>query len=666
MKKYGLLFLFLLPLTSSFAQSSEVKRADKLTAEFRFAEAAELYEKGIKADSSSLAVKEKLAMVYGLMGDYARAEAIYQEIVQDTLADSLNLFNYAQVLRRNGKYEAADAAYKRFAATAPSDSRAVLFENFASDVETLLQDFKMYALTNMDLNTDASEIAPNYFQHSLVFASNRDTGTSVTLVDFWTGKGYYDLYQQPRDSSPVSKITGKINGVFNEGPVSFSADGREAIFTRTNTKRAKDGNRKLGLYHADYDSVKKEWGNIQSLTINNTEYNVVHPSLSKDGNTLYFVSDMPGGVGETDIYKSIKADNVWGAPVNLGNKVNTVGREMFPFLADDSLLYFSTDTRVGLGGLDIYSAVLINNEWTNVTNPGVPLNSMADDFGYISYENGLQGYIASDRAGGKGSDDIYRFSKIDYANHLVIADGLTHAPVANAIVTVISDKGEDRIIRANEKGEFTVVLDPQRSHKIEVAKEGYAAYSTGWFNGPMDTIALQPLRADELARYTDSIAKLVDSLKALRVAKLLSATGNMGLKPMPQVQRDTDEAYVPTNLVFELSAIYFDLNSAKLNPLSEKQLNDLVEVMRNFPELAIEITAHTDARGSAESNLDLSVNRAEACVTYLLAKGVDTNRLTASGYGEQLIRNKCKDGIDCTEAEHAINRRIEFKVVKFE
>ncbi len=666
MKKYGLLFLFLLPLTSSFAQSSEVKRADKLTAEFRFAEAAELYEKAIKADSSGLAVKEKLAMVYGLMGDYARAENIYNEIVQDTLADSLNLFNYAQVLRRNGKYEAADAAYKLFAAAAPLDSRAVLFESFAADVETLLQDFKMYALNNMDLNTDASEIAPNYFQHSLVFASNRDTGTSVTLVDFWTDKGYYDLYQQPRDSSPVSKITGKINGVFNEGPVSFSADGREVIFTRTNTKRAKDGNRKLGLYHADYDSVKKEWGNIQSLTINNTEYNVVHPSLSKDGNTLYFVSDMPGGEGETDIYKSSKADNVWGAPVSLGNKVNTVGREMFPFLANDSLFYFSTDTRVGLGGLDIYSAVLINNEWTNVTNPGTPLNSMADDFGYISYENGLQGYIASDRAGGKGSDDIYRFIKTDNTSRLVIADGLTHAPVANAIVTVISDKGEDLIIRANEKGEFTVVLEPQRSHKIEVAKEGYAAYSTGWFNGPMDTIALQPLRADELARHTDSIAKLVDSLKAARVARLLSATGNMGLKPMPQVQRDTDEAYVPTNLVFELSAIYFDLNSSKLNPLSEKQLNDLVEVMRNFPELAIEITAHTDARGNAESNLDLSVKRAEACVTYLLAKGVDTNRLTASGYGEQLIRNKCKDGIDCTEAEHAINRRIEFKVVKFE
>ncbi|HRG89434.1 MAG TPA: hypothetical protein PLW44_10470, partial [Chitinophagales bacterium] len=299
--------LLLMFMGSLHAQNVFVKKGDKLMRRHNFKRAAAMYSKAADADINNLDAREKLGNALIASADYDSAIAVYKSLADNPLSKAQCLFTYAQLLRVQGKYAEADSAYKAFAVKAPDDPRAIELRNFGNDIQPLLTDTKNYEFATLPENTANSEIGPAYNAGKLVFVSNRGKGNAIRMVDSWTGKGYYDLYEQrgaaAGDSVVPAKLKGKVNKRLNEGPATFSRDGKEMIFTRTNYGvKGADGIMHLGLYRADYDEKKNKWVNIRPLPFNSSEYNVAHPTLSKDGHRLYFVSDMPGGLGETDIY----------------------------------------------------------------------------------------------------------------------------------------------------------------------------------------------------------------------------------------------------------------------------------------------------------------------------------------------------------------------------
>ncbi len=394
--------------------SAWLKKGDKCLKNFRYDEAIDYYKKVAARDTNDFLAWEKLGNAYLILNDYKNAESVYKVLAENPLANHLNKFYYGQCLRANGKYDEAQKAYVEFAKAMPSDSRAIEFKAFAEKVKPLLQDRKLFELSAFEQNSSASEIGAVYSGGKIIFSTNRNSNNPVKHVEEETAMPYFDLFEMNEsDSTSPVKLKGNVNAKFNEGPATFSADGKQMIFTRTNyIKHGTDYILRLGLYHADFDSAKG-WINIQPLNINSLTYNVAHPSLSTDGSRLFFVSDMPGGLGETDIYVSEKQDDKWGTPRNLGKEINTPGREMFPFIEDNNKLYFSTDSRLGLGGLDIFSAFQSNEFWVYVANLGTPVNTTADDFGYSTHPKGKKGFIISNRTGGAGEDDIYKFIRHD-------------------------------------------------------------------------------------------------------------------------------------------------------------------------------------------------------------------------------------------------------------
>ena len=701
------------------AQNKFVKKGDKLMHRFNFERAAAMYKKAADADLTNTEALEKLGNAFIASGDYKSAESVYQTLVANPQSKPVCKFTYGQILCINGKYPEAAKAYAEFVLAAPNDPRATEFKNFAEAIVPLQTDDKSYQLATLPENTAASELGPTYNAGKLMFASNRGKGSAVRMTDAWTGKVYYDLYEQRSaaagDSVVPAKLKGKVNKRLNEGPATFSRDGMEMIFTRTNYGvKGTDGVQRLGLYHANYDTKRKKWINVRPLPFNSSEYNVAHPALSKDGRRLYFISDMPGGLGETDIYVSIRNAFTWEQPVPLGKEVNTVGREMFPFIADDGTLFFSTDTRVGLGGLDIYYTRAMGNKWGTVQNAGAGINTAADDFGYVSDETGKNGYMVSDRSGGAGSDDIYKFVRLTEPVCGTVVDAKTKNAVQGAQVTATSYSMDMRRGISDTKGSFCMGLQPGQEYEVEAVADGYAKYSNSWQvrsnKNDRKVIELQPKGGIDLTvdvsekngtaldgataflinkttgeitqQKSDSTGKVKfdlfkDQEYELKVVKktmgqdglydkFIKTISTMGFAPNTKVNENAQLTFYEKSVVFDLPNVYFDYNSAVIKPAAAAELDKVAKVMNAFPDVQVELSAHTDVRGSASANMVMSAKRAQACVDYLVSKGVNITHLIAIGYGEERIRNKCKEHITCTEKEHAVNRRTEFRVVKFE
>lgn len=713
-----LTILFILFVTGAQAQNKYVAKGDKMMKKFRIEKAARFYKKAADADINDLAAREKLANTFMVMEDYASAEAIYGSLVGNPAAASINKYYYAQAMALNGKYDEADKMYKEYAKANPNDPRAAEFANYKDRVAALTQDNKVYELISIPENSSASDLAVAYLNKNIVITSNRNSSSADKDVDFWNSKSYYDILTLGTSDSFTSspkKIKGKIDKRFNEGPVTFSADGKEMIFTRSNYKKKSAGGvRMLGLYHADYDE-KKGWVNVTPLSVNGATYNVAHPSLSKDGTQLFFISDMPGGQGETDIYVSLKQGSDWGQPINLGPDVNTPGREMFPFIADDGTLFFSSDSRVGLGGLDIYSTTLSgNSKWVNVTNLGAPINSSSDDFAYVSDETGRHGYMSSNRPGGLGDDDIYKFNKRTESTCGTVAEQRTGNTLEGVVITATTASGEVVQTRTNAKGDFCLGLMPGRTYKITGEKDGFVTYEGSVTpkagknerlsvlmkaKGGIDlTVDVSEKAGEKLEGATVYLINKntgeVDEKKSgsdgtvtfdvfpnqeydIKVSKkvgnqegafdrFMKTISTMGFQPSQKITQKATLTYYEGKFVFDLPNVFFEYGSPNLKQLAKVELDKVAQVMKTFPDMEVELSSHTDCRGSAEYNLELSALRAQSCVVYLESKGVQKKRLLAIGYGEERIKNKCVDGVECTEPEHSINRRSEFKVLKLD
>jgi len=629
MKKIYTIFLLLaISSTVAFAQSSKTKKADKLYDQLKYTDAAEEYLSLVKNGDNSNYVHERLANSYYFVNDTKNAETYYQRVVKDKNVDPETVFNYAQTLKSNGKPKEFNEQMKRFAQMKPNDSRAVEFMKDPNYLPRIIEESKQkYTASNLnELNSKFSDFGGRIYNGTFYFTSARNTARKTYE---WNDEPFLDIYKASIVGGVIKDaelLKGDVNTKYHESTVAISPDGKRMYFDRNDYykgkyKKDKDGINQLNIYYAT--NVDGRWTDIQPVSFNDTEYSNSHPAISADGKTLYFTSDRPGGKGQSDIYKvAIKADGSFGTPENVTD-VNTEGREGFPFVDANGTLYFSSDGHMGMGGLDVFAAKAKGNGFEKPVNMGHGVNSLKDDFAFFYDVKTEEGFVSSDRAGGKGSDDIYRIEKIkscELIANVTVIDIQTKEKLSNVRLELFDNK-ENRLKTQTSdnqgKGRFALACD--QGHVIQASKEGYES------------------GAQTIASVSKSEEKEITI--ALRPIDLIAEEGKV-----------------------KLNAIHFDFDKHNIRPQAAFELDKLVEYMKKNKDVVIKVEAHTDNRGSAAYNKALSNRRAKSTVEYVISKGISKDRISGEGFGKSRPLHDCGD--NCTEQQHEDNRRSEFIIVK--
>lgn len=637
MKNYKLLCIaFVLISTSVFGQTAKQKRAERQFDNFSFVKAINTYEKLIDTSFNQYYAMRKLGDAYIMLRQPEKALPIYEKVVQQKNVPSEYYLYYAQTLRANGDYKASKEWMKKYKdAGNKEDSRVKEFFKNDDLASAIFNSKEKNTLKKLNINTKYNDFGAVVLNDNLVFASSRNEGVSIKRVYAWDGQPLLDIFQSPIEGGTVDsteKLAGEVNSIQHDGPATFNAGGTKMYFSKNNSDGSKKitdekGIMQVGIFSADL--VDGKWVNVKPTNLNNPNYIVYHPSLSKDGKKLYFASDMPGGLGGTDIYVSdVNADGSLGTPKNLGPIVNTEGNEAFPFIHQaEGTLYFSSDGHVGLGLLDIFASVKNeNNEIVNIINLGEPINSKKDDFGYYLSDDGFKGYISSNRKGGVGGDDIYAFTRIPPLTLKgQIFDAVNNEPVEGAKVVLARENGEEIAYFITERnGKYEHLIDRDQKFVLKGSKHKYQDVEKG-FNS-----------------------------FGLEKEKEIVVNLNIGLEPVRDVV-----------VLADLETIYFDFDKFNIRPDAATELDKVVALMNKYPEMVIRLESHTDSRADDQYNMDLSNKRAKSTYDYIISKGINSERITKyEGFGESQLVNKCSNGVKCTEAEHQLNRRTEFIIIK--
>ena len=647
MKNSKIIYLLFVCITSlsMYSQKSKEAKADKAYDKLAYTDAVKTYERVVAKGYKSQDLLQKLGNAYYFKADLIKAEKWYTELfAYSQNIDPEYYYRYAQSLKVIKDYAKADAMMIKFNEFKENDLRARLAINQKDYLSLIKKNSGRYIVENAGINSKYSDFGSAFFNNKIVFASARDTGNFSNRRHSWTGEGFTNLYKADiiteGSLTAADKFQSEINSKFNESTPVFTKDGKTVYFTRNNYLNGKKGEDSqnttlLKLYSATLEG--KKWTNIKELSFNSNNYSVAHPALSMDEHTLYFASDMPGTLGESDLYKiAINTDGSFGAPINLGNKINTEGRETFPMITSDGELYFASDGHPGLGGLDIFvSKINTNENHSDVINVGEPVNSSYDDFGFLINDKTRYGYFTSNREGGKGSDDIYKFKEtkklvFNCEQNLsgLVVDKQTTLPLPEAKVTLLDSAFNSiKDVISDKEGKFDFGLkDCKDIFYIKVEKQNFATNQT-------KEIIIKDNEASFVEIPLDKSSKIIEK-------------GNDLMK------------------LYDINIIYFDLSKYNIRPDAEVELAKILDVLEQHPRMKIDIRSHTDSRQSAEKNRVLSQNRANSTMAWLVKHGIDKNRLTAKGFGESQLLNKCADGVNCTEEEHQANRRSEFIVTK--
>ena len=648
MKKYYIsILLFSFFALQLSAQVNSDNKADKEYDRFAYIDAIKTYERMYERGYKSPDMLLKLANAYYFNGDLENAAKYYKELHEaGTIVKPEFYYRFAQSLKSLKEYEKADEMMARFNKENGNDLRAKLALTQKDYLEVIKKNSGRYIIENAGINSEYSDYGSSYYKENLVFTTARDTGNFVKRMDPWTGEGFTNLYQSSIDADgslkDVRRAFKNLNTKFHESTPVFTKDGTTVYFTRNNYnngKRGKNANETtlLKVYKA---TLKGEsWDAITELPFNSDNYSVAHPALSFDEKTLYFASDMPGTLGQSDIYKvSINDDGTFGTPENLGKTINTEGRETFPFSTEKNELYFASDGHPGLGGLDVFvSKARQDGSFKEVLNVGEPLNSSKDDFGFLFNTNTKIGYVTSNRDGGLGGDDIYKAKEtrpIEYPCEQflagTVADVETGEMIENAKVSLYDSSYKLlKSATTNAKGEFDFgEVDCEAKYYIKTEKEAY--------------------NTDEISTtIADNTGKTIVPVTIEKTLKKVTVGDDIAK-------------------VFGIKIIYFDLNKYNIRSDAALELSKILDVMVQNPTIKIDIRSHTDSRNTAAYNEKLSERRAASTKEWLIQNGVNQSRLTAKGYGESQLVNKCADGVECTEEEHQANRRSEFVIVSIQ
>ena len=619
MKNLYIVLSFFAISSSIIAQNQDTKIADKLFQRYEYVKAIKEYQKLVDDGKADGYVYKQLADTYYNMFNTADAIKWYAKATL-TAQDAETYFRYAQMLKSNGKYEESNKQMAKFAALAPNDLRAKSFKENPNYVPKLVQGVT-YTVASLPISSDKSDFGAVMYDKILYFTSARN-GSRKNYG--WSGEPFLDVYTSIMgDSGTFSEPTPltSINHKRHDGPVTISKDGntmyfssdsfREGLFEKDKNNHLKLG--KNNLYVAT--KAGDAWTNIKPLPFNSKDYSLSNPSLSRDGKTLYFSSNMPGSIGGVDIWKVSVNGSEFGKPENLGTKVNTEGNESFPFIADDNTtLYFASSGKPGLGGLDIFQIDLAKG--TEAVNMGKPLNTEKDDFDFTFNKEKNVGFLSSNR---NGNDDIFLATPVCSVDLLVVVTNAKTGEILSDAKVAILDAKNNIIATetSNAKGEVNFKIECDTPYSIQASKEG--------FEGNVFAVA----------KSKGPTAKLPAPLQPIDV--------------------------IITPIAIILQPIYFEFDKSNITQQGAFELDKLVQVMNSNDKLVIFAKSHTDSRGSDEYNLSLSERRAQATVQYVISKGISADRITGKGFGETEPVVPCKP---CTEEEYAKNRRSEFLIVK--
>ena len=630
---YSILFTLIFCL-GSFGQISKLAKADKKYDKFSYIDAIEIYEKVAEKGIKSVDLFQKLGNAYYFNGELTKASkwygalfALQQEVEPEYY------FRYAQALKAEGNYEKANQFMDIFL-TKTNDARGKLYAENKDYLNKIDSESGKYLMDTTSINSEFYDYGPSFYEENIVFTSSRSEGNLYAKIHDWTKQNFTDLFIAPLNTEgklgKVTNLSKEINTKFNESSPVFTKDGKTMYFTRNNYnngKKRKSDDKIImeKIYKAEL--VNGKWSNIKELPFCSDNYKTAHPALSPDEKTLYFASNMPGSYGNSDLYKvSIDKYGNFGTPENLGPTINTEGRETFPFIDNNNHLFFASDGHPGLGGLDIFEAIINENSVEKPINIGKPINSSKDDFGYI-INNQNFGFFSSNREGGLGFDDIYSFKICMQNVQGIVSDSDTNEILSNAKV-LLFDENMNLISETttSEKGAYFFKIQCNKKYIIRVTKEEYTTTEkTITSNSQLNDIELDI----SLKRNIFPIEVGID------LAKL-----------------------------FDISVIYFNLDKWDIRPDAANDLEIILTVMNQYPNMVIDIRSHTDSRQTHEYNEILSDKRAKSTLEYLVSKGIDRSRLSAKGYGETQLVNDCADGVPCSEVEHQKNRRSEFIVIK--
>ncbi len=658
-----LLVLFIAFTFAGNVAQAQISQADKYYKSYSYSLAIPLYlkiaQKPGDPDRNDAIIK--LADCYRLTNDQLNAKAWYAKAVTLPNSENINWLYYGESLQCAQEYDMAKEAFEKYDYLNPSDPRGKAYASFCADVKKMSENPPGFEIKNAtSLNSPQSDFGPAFYSDGIVFVSDRRQNFLDNKKYEWTNSYYLNLYfSTPRflgdffqEMNEPKPFDNKFNYTYHDGPAAFARHDSLIYLTRTERGKEKKDNEKfrtdrLKIFYSKYDG---SWSKTEPSSLNSDSYSVGHPALSPDGNTLYFVSDMPGGMGGTDIY-TCKWDAMgqWGPPVNLGESINSFGNEMFPAVHDDQL-YFASDGIAGFGGLDIFKSTFKNGTWSKAENLGPPVNSSFDDFAFVLDTAGKKGFFSSNRPGGMGSDDIYACKVIDKRTFKKSAEEIAEQQKDSLSVTIsgfVKDKqtmkplpGITVFLLNTQTGKASVLKTDANGHFTTVGSKGILYVVKGMENNYLSDCINFKFETTDTAHFLTTPRDLL--LDHLEVNKVIGFGS-------------TD---------YTIEPIYYDFNKWFIRPEAAKELDKLVQVMREN-SVTVELGSHTDSRGSREYNLDLSQKRAESAVRYIVLQGIESERIIAKGYGESLLVNNCSDGVPCTASEHQANRRTEFKVTGF-
>ena len=623
--------------------TSSLEKANQAYDLYQFNTALEMYRKLVSKEKDRRLradITYKIGHCYRQMGDYSRAESFYKRAAGMPTIDPEVNYYHGDMLKRLEKYEEAIVAFNKFNREVPGDPRGEMGVRSSEDAIKWKNDKTRYVVESFrPLNSRSNDFAPMfYINNSLVFTSDREESKGRRLYD-WTNQKHTDIYIAENEGKrgvvrlakpvPIDE-DGIVNTNFNEGVATFDRRFNTMFYTQCNGKDGEGHNCQILVIR----KRGKVWGQPEVMPFCTDSFiKYGHPSLSPDGNKLFFASNMPGGYGEHDIWVSsyVRRGKTWGDPVNLGPVINTSGNDFYPFIHTEDRLYFSSDGHPGMGGLDIFYSDKVGDEWTTPVNLKHPVNSGADDFSIIvepggTVARGYSGYFASNR--GSRVDNIYRFymTPLKYTLSGTIFNLRTKEVIPDAVVTLIINDTFQVDLKSDPSGAYRYDLEPENEYSVQAFKRF----------------------------HFDSEIKYVSTV---------------GLEFSEDFIRDLYlDPFLPIDI--ELEGIYYDLDKYVLRPEAMVILDSLYHLLINHPYIVIELGSHTDCRATYEYNQVLSENRAKSVVEYLEYKGIPSDRMIPIGYGESQIANgcTCEDGVGpgmkCTDEQHQQNRRTTFRIVR--
>ncbi len=636
----NLLYIFLFGIFSTFSYSQKEREtnADKKYDKYNYVDAIKTYERIAAKGYKSVDLFQKLANSYYFNSELAKANKYYEALfVLTQEVEPEYFYRYSQCLKSMGDYKKADEMLTKFFKKSSNDERGKLFEKNKDYLAEIKNNSGKHTVESLNINSKFLDYGSSFYNDKLVFASARETDDFLVRKSDWNDQSFLNLYQSTIKEDGTldkpEKLSKNLTTKFHESSPIFTRDGNTMYFTRNNYNKGKKGkdNQKSVLLKL-YKSVKNgnDWNDATELSFNSNQYSTAHCSLSQDEKTLYFVSDMPGTFGQSDIWKSaINSDGSFGKPENLGKIINTEGRETFPYISDENKIYFATDGQPGLGGLDIFVSNIENDgTYSDPKNIAEPINSKNDDFAFLLDSKNQSGYFSSNREGGNGFDDIYKFKII---------------PVkicVQELIGIVSDKDTGEILANTE----VVLLDNKFQEVARIVSDENGKYNFKVICG--STYYVRALKPD----YETNEQKIV----------IPTETGKTELpimleKKLKPITKGTDLAKT-----FGIKLIYFDLDKSIIRKDAAVELEKILDVLNQNPTMTIDVRSHTDSRSSYVYNEKLSDRRVKSTINWLIKNGIKTERLSGKGYGESLLVNECADNVKCSEEKHQLNRRSEF------